>query len=64
MVSPSHAIPEISILIKNLAKKYKYKLLGSPQSPLHEQHSLEFLKHWWHIFDTDIKPSLTKMVHT
>jgi len=57
----SHNIKIIHFIGTSKPWHVKFDQQGSPQSPLHEQHSLEFLKHWWHIFDTDIKPSLTKM---
>lgn len=39
----------------------KFDQQGTPQSQKYEEHTSMFLKHWWHIFHTDVKPSLVKM---
>lgn len=39
----------------------KFDQQGSPQSQKYEEHTSQFLKQWWHIFHTDVKPSLLKM---
>lgn len=39
----------------------KFDQQGLPQSQKYEKHTHDFLKQWWHIFHTDIKPNLLKM---
>lgn len=40
----------------------KFDAHGQPQPQLYEEHTAQFLKQWWNIFHSDVKPSLTKVV--
>ena len=41
----------------------KFDNSGQPQPQLYEEHTAQFLKQWWHIFHTDVKPNLTQVVN-
>jgi glycogenin glucosyltransferase len=34
---------------------------GQPQHQMYEEHTAQFLKDWWSIFHSDVKPGLTKL---
>jgi len=39
----------------------KFDSRGQPQPELYEDHTSQFLKQWWNIFHTDVKPAMSKM---
>jgi len=40
----------------------KFDVNGQPQPQLYEEHTYQFLQHWWHIFHTNVKPALSQVV--
>ena len=39
----------------------KFDANGQPQPQLYEEHTAQFLKQWWHIFHTRVKPALSQV---
>ena len=39
----------------------KFDANGQPQPQLYEEHTAQFLKQWWHIFHTWVKPALSQV---